>query len=137
MPDSSSFDTGGPRPALTGYSRRALVLGGLWVLFIALTLWGAVRTGSPLLESLTATPSPYDFSPAAGLAGAFAVNLWALAAGLFFGLVVVPIRLNWGMSPPIKLLAECAIAPGGPGGVASLPPAFFHPRPAVFLEPRH
>jgi type IV secretion system protein VirD4 len=94
MPDNSPQPADRLRQTLSQRSPRERFLIALWGLFIAFTAWGTVSNGITLGQSPTS--SPYSFSPAAPLAGSFALDLWGLWAALYFGFVVVPNRFHWG-----------------------------------------
>jgi hypothetical protein len=93
------------------WARRSLWVPGLvvaWLLFIGLNLFGVIDNGITLAHStiaaLQAPQQPsnpfgseaYAIGPQPGIP--FALNLWGLWAGLYFGLVIVPNRRgmkNW------------------------------------------
>lgn len=70
--------TSGPIPI------KLLLLYGLWGLFILWTGWGTVSSGWSLLFG----SRPANLFQAMAFAPLFALNLWACAAGLVFGLVI-------------------------------------------------
>ena len=84
---------------------KSLLLPGLWLLFVVVNLWVVIRNGIPLFNAAFSSDDERAAGNLFGVSGIsylglsfgapFAVNLWGLAAGLFFGLVIVPNRPDW------------------------------------------
>jgi type IV secretion system protein VirD4 len=86
---------------------KPFILPCLWLLYVAVNGWGVIDNGSPIFkiifgsqdsgqaaDNVFAASEAYGFGLRVGVP--FALNLWGLVAGLFFGLVVVPNRRGWG-----------------------------------------